>query len=236
MEDVRKLCEAEVPDFLNEDSDAFVRDVFNVIQYRTYLGAPVMPNPAALLQGLPYDDVPMNLEPPPFGPGQNGSRKRPYNERGDVDMQDVGEYSANGYKQPRRGRGGRSDYTAGFGRGAAAAGFPGVGGYQPQPQQPQFGLPLSGSAPAFDPANMESFMKMQSFMPLPMPGFPPQGPQGFSGPPIRRQLCRDYETKGYCARGNSCRFDHPTDSIFVPPTAPQTNEGEQDHPRHGGDY
>jgi hypothetical protein len=28
--------------------------------------------------------------------------------------------------------------------------------------------------------------------------------------------CRDYDTKGFCARGNSCKFEHGQDSIYVP--------------------
>lgn len=227
---MRKLCEAEVPDFLNEDPASFVRDVFHAIQYRTYLpgGAPIATQapPAA---GLPYDDVAANFNRTAV-PAQNGSRKRTYEDRGDVDMQDGGrEYHASGFKQARRGRAGRFDNTAGFSRGGPTGDFPaGAAGFQAlqQQPQPQFGhslsgeSSLSGGAPAFDPNSMEAFLQLQNFMPLPtMSGFHQQGQAGFTARGGRRQLCRDYETKGYCARGNSCRFEHPTDSMFIPPQA-----------------
>lgn len=220
VEDVRKLCEAEVPDFLNEDPAAFVRDVFHAIQYRTYLpgAAPIAP-PA---QGLPYDDVPANSHQAAM-PAQNGSRKRTNEDRGDLDMQEGRrEYHANGFKQARRGRGGRGgrfDNTAGFPRGGPTGGFPGgATGFQAHQQQPQLGegSSLSGGAPAFDPSSMEAFF--QAFMPLQtISGYQQQGQSRNAAQSGRRQICRDYETKGYCARGNSCRFEHPTDSIFMPP-------------------
>lgn len=31
------------------------------------------------------------------------------------------------------------------------------------------------------------------------------------------QRCRDYDTKGYCARGNSCNFQHGEFNMFMPP-------------------
>jgi RNA-binding protein 26 len=43
-EEVKALCEAEIPDFLKEDTAVFVNDVFDAIQYKSYLpGAPPAP-------------------------------------------------------------------------------------------------------------------------------------------------------------------------------------------------
>lgn len=228
------------------DSSVFVNDVFNAIQHKSYLpGAPPPPNIGAPPiakphQALPYDDVPMATEATPLGPAQNGSRKRSYNERGDVDMQGAGEFGGHGgrsFKQPRRGRGGRGQDNNNFRRGPAQGGFPG-GGYQPG-QLPA----LPPGAPVFDPSNpMDALMKLQSMgMPLPpLPGFgTAQGlsqQPGGGHPGKRRQRCRDYDTKGYCARGNTCMFEHGTDSIFVPPmplVQQQSHEGELPAPWRG---
>jgi hypothetical protein len=243
VEDVRKLCETEIPDFLKEDSSVFVSDVFNAIQYRSYLpggGLPQQQQPtnlaggaAALAQGLPYDDAP-----------PNASRKRSYHDRGDVEMRDAAEYYANGsssgnrsFKQPRRGRG---DGYAGYGRDSATGGgFSSVGPYRtptaygmPTPAAGAAAGSQAAAAAAFDPSNpIESLMRLQS-MGVPLPQLPP-----FLGPPPagqqqqrKRQRCRDYDTKGYCARGNSCMYEHGTDSIFVPPVMPLArspgNEGK----------
>ena len=43
--------------------------------------------------------------------------------------------------------------------------------------------------------------------------------QNSSSPPVKNRIkarCRDYDTKGFCARGNSCPFDHGENHIVVP--------------------
>jgi RNA-binding protein 26 len=85
--------------------------------------------------------------------------------------------------------------------------------------------------PPLDPNNpMAALLAMQA-MGIPFPGMPPYpqaaSPVGQAGSPIggfpppakRNQRCRDYDTKGFCARGNTCIYEHGTDSIFVPPNA-----------------
>jgi hypothetical protein len=88
-------------------------------------------------------------------------------------------------------------------------------GFQGPPQFP--------GAPSFDPNNaMEAMMNFQNMgLPMPMPDFSQQLQQNRPGQQgKRRQRCRDYDTKGYCARGNTCMFEHGNDSIFVPPAIP----------------
>lgn len=230
VEEVRALCEAEIPDFLKEDTSVFVNDVFNAIQYRSYLPGGGLPRPNAAAvppQGLPYDDLPT----PSDTLTQNGSRKRSYHDRGDVQMQDAADYYNNqprSYKQPRRGRGGRMDDANGFRGGSATGGYPAAGVYQ---IPPTYGAPTPGAQQPFDPNSfdpnnpMEAMLRLQA-MGLPLPPLPPfpqpgqQQQQHPKQPPRRRQRCRDYDTKGYCARGSSCMFEHGTDSIFVPPVMP----------------
>jgi len=231
------------------DSSVFVSDVFDAIKYKSYLpGAPpppprststltAVPAPAS----APYYGGGIDISGAPRGP-QNGSRKRSYNDRGDSDALDGGDYQFGGdtngrvFKQPRRGgsigRGGRFD-SYGTGRGARPSQPPHMN-LPPMPPQafpnlPQMPSPPPGMPP-LDPNNpMAALLAMQAIG-MPFPGMPPYPQAGspvgqvgspISGfpPPVKRQRCRDYDTKGLCARGNTCIYEHGTDSIFVPPNA-----------------
>lgn len=218
-----------------------MRDVFDAIKYRLYVpGAPPPPriSAPAIQPVAPRGPAQGNFGGPeiPRGP-QNGSRKRSYNESGSGDFQGRGDYqpgadmNGRAFKQPRRGgivgRGGRGDS---FGN------FRGDQQHQNMPMNTP-GMPLSGfpnmpsisspppGMPPLDPNNpMATFLAMQA---MGFPGMPPL-PQGISpssnaGPTStfvqgqRPRRCRDYDTKGFCARGNSCKFEHGNDSIYVPP-------------------
>jgi RNA-binding protein 26 len=178
----------------------------------------------------------------PRGP-QNGSRKRSYNDRGDNDFQE-GRESQSGadihgrnFKQSRRGNIGRGGQFDGRGNGR--------GGWQNQQSSPMGipGMPVTGFSnmppmpspppgmPPIDPNNpMAALLAMQAMgFPVPgVPGFTPQGSPpigqsrspapGFNPTPKRSDRCRDYDTKGFCARGDSCRFEHGNDPVYVPPT------------------
>lgn len=225
VQDVRRLCETEIPDFLKEDSSVFVNDVFEAITHKSYLpGAPpppprqpVLPQlPAGVAAqfppgqpvGLPYDDIPL-AQPPQFPPAfhnQNGSKKRAYGDWSDALDAQTGRdsrYGGRGAKQPRRGagsgpgsRGGRSEDSNGFKR-------PGSSSFQ------QAGLISAGAFPAGVPGNggWEPNAALEALFNT----FASQ-----SQPPRRRARCRDYDTKGYCARGNTCMFEHGDDSIYLP--------------------
>ncbi|PQE23227.1 hypothetical protein CJF31_00006960 [Rutstroemia sp. NJR-2017a BVV2] len=227
---VRQLCEAEIPDFLKEDSSIFVQDVFDAIQYKSYLpGAAPPDRPAQPFLPPTGPSAPAFNHPgmaAPLGP-QNGSRKRTYNDvRGDGDLQSYmggGDQNGRAFKQPRRGGGqGRGNFDN-YGNGR--------GGFQGRPQhmqmqQPPFmpGMPSPPPGmPPFDPNNpMAAILAMQAVgMPFPgMPGFPPSGSPPPRAAPThmspRKQICRDYDQKGFCARGNACMFEHGQDSIYVP--------------------
>ncbi|ESZ98695.1 hypothetical protein SBOR_0933 [Sclerotinia borealis F-4128] len=233
---VRQLCLAEIPDFLKEDTSNFVQDVFNALQYKSYLSAGP---PRRLSQtfapptgpsGSAFNNLNMGA---PMVP-QNGSRKRAYDVRAEGDSQMYmggGDQNARAYKQPRRGNG--------AGRGNFDNLNNGRGGFQGRPQQMQMpnapfmpsipNMPGSPSGlPPLDPNNpMAALLAMQQAMgamglPLPqgMPGFSPNGStqnRGHTGPNAqKKQRCRDYDQKGFCARGNTCLFEHGQDSIYVP--------------------
>jgi RNA-binding protein 26 len=237
---VRALCEAEIPDFLKEDSSIFVQDVFDAIHYKSYL--PGAPPPPSRRKSIPPFAPPTGPSAPSYGtlgmPGaplgpQNSSRKRSYNDRGDGDAQDrgapYGDPNGRAFKQPRRGgmggNMGRGNFD-GFNNGRGGfQGRPSSIGIPPQgfPNMPGMPSPPPGMPP-FDPNNpMAAFLAMQA-MGIPLPGMPPL-PQASSpgsrgpppGMPQKKQRCRDYDQKGFCARGNTCMFEHGQDSIYVPP-------------------
>lgn len=181
------------------DPKIFLDDVFQAITYKSYVpGAPPAPKPGQLSQP--------QSQPQPFdGDAQNGSRKRGFHDRDDLDPseeQDAFQQGGRAFKQARRGgRGGRDDMRG-------------------RPMGPIHGLPARPDLPPFDPNNpMEAFMQLQAMgLPYPMPKFP----MGFnSGRNQRRKgRCRDFDNKGYCSRGSTCPYDHGNESIFVPPMGP----------------
>jgi RNA-binding protein 26 len=167
----------------------------------------------------------------PLGP-QNGSRKRSYNDRGDGDVQDrgasYGDPNGRAFKQPRRGgmggNMGRGNFET-FNPRGGFQGRPSSAGVPPQgfPNMPGMPSPPPGMPP-IDPNNpMATILAMQA-MGFPVPGMPgfPQASSPDRGPPMqgmppKKQRCRDYDQKGFCARGNTCMFEHGQDSIYVPP-------------------
>ncbi|KAG9234951.1 hypothetical protein BJ875DRAFT_375332 [Amylocarpus encephaloides] len=216
VETVRGLCMVEIPDFLKEDSATFIRDVFDAINYKSYLPSA---GPLSSRSSAPFapptgpSSMPNYALPGPGAPPFGGSRKRTYNDRGDGDAQDrggmmqMGDANGRTYKQPRRGgvggRGGHDNF--GHGRG-------GGGGYNPSFPPPGQGPPPQ--LPPLDPNDPMAFMVAMQTMGIPIP--PPPGPPMPHAQP-RRGRCRDYDQKGFCARGNTCMFEHGENSIFVPP-------------------
>lgn len=160
--------------------------------------------------------------------GVNGlSRKRSYNQStGAGDGRD----SNNGrgerqIKQMRRGsgRGGRGGYQP-----------PPIHHGGPSPTQPGIpALPFPPPPPGMnldDPIAMMQAMQAIGLPPLPgMPPFPQPGsgsPPPFpafrgqsssaSSPPGKHKInarCRDYDTKGFCTRGNTCPFQHGNEMV-----------------------
>ncbi|KHN97989.1 CCCH zinc finger and RRM domain-containing protein [Metarhizium album ARSEF 1941] len=181
-ESVRKLCEQEIPDFLTEEPQAFLDDVFQAIAYKSYLpGA----QPAPKLAELHASSQKKSPE---------SSRKRRFDESGPSDDRERNRSpGGRAFKQLRKGRRGREDRAD---RNANAYGMMMI--------------------PPFNPNNpMEAMMQMQA-MGLPWPGMPGQQGWGVGGGAVGRGAqrrkgrgrCRDFDTKGFCARGNTCVFDH----------------------------
>lgn len=109
---------------------------------------------------------------------------------------------------------------------AAMAGMPGMPGMPPMPTPPP-------GFPPLDPNNpLSAIMAMQAMGFPPLPGFPPLAPAGsptsashVTGanasqrePPPKRvgERCKDYDTKGFCALGSACPYEHGSDLIVIP--------------------
>ena len=162
------------------------------------------------------------------------SRKRPYN-----DAQENGDRGNAHYtrgdrqtKQPRRGRGGRGDSLGSRGgrNGFQEVGFPfNNAGSPPLPSSfsNMPNVPLPQGIP-FDPNDpISAILALQAMGLPPIPGVPPIpqagspnghpefGGQGSAGL-RKRERCRDYDTQGYCARGDSCPYEHGTDRLIAP--------------------
>ncbi|KAI1382630.1 uncharacterized protein F4822DRAFT_423069 [Hypoxylon trugodes] len=209
---------------------------------------PPPPVPASV-PGLPPQYQPQLPFPPaqalPTAPslGQGGSRKRSYNDRDDKDVDIIltsrdpypGHHP---YKQARRGggfsqRGGRFDESY---RPRDHRGFPNAP-YQPPPSNSPFGqLPPPPPFPSqhdqgmsqLDPTSLiENIQRLQQLgIPIPQINDLPKPVYSGTIPPPRRrkQRCRDYEARGYCPRGNNCKFEHSVDSLMVPPLGPPGND------------
>ncbi|TVY15741.1 putative RNA-binding protein [Lachnellula arida] len=245
--EVRTLFMTEIPDFLQEHTEGFTQDLFDAVQWKSYLpggGPPRRPSlpfaPPPGPSAPSYGNIGMGA--PPLGPSGD-SRKRSYNDRGDGDSQDRGFQGGdpNGrmYKQPRRGaRGGfdgfngRGGFQGGRGSPMNIQGMPSPQGFLNMPGMPS---PPVGMPP-FDPNNPMAAMLAMQAMGFPLPSFPTPGSPGIGGPPSlhnmspRKQRCRDYDQKGFCARGNTCMFEHGENSIFVPPGS----KGDEYDPTNAG--
>ncbi|KAI1826397.1 hypothetical protein F4861DRAFT_497052 [Xylaria intraflava] len=159
---------------------------------------------------------------PPFS--QRTSRKRAYSDHDDdVDIILTNQQPHGGqpYKQQRRGggfgqRGGRHEDPYGLRNYRNNAPFSGPPGPVP------YNAPLPFAPPPIDASSIiENIQLLQSLLPptvdLPLPVY-----SGIINPfPRRRkQRCRDYDSKGYCSRGNKCNFEHEAQPLYMPPPIP----------------
>lgn len=220
------------------DTKVFTNDLIQTIKHRSYVpGAPPPPKAQPVSTSQPSFGASFPNQPYfPTGTAASG-RKRGFQDRGDFDAPDGREQFMGGgrsFKQPRRG-GGRRGY---------------VDPDRPQPVQDlQYGYPnvpgLNANAPAFAPGApaldmtgfnpngdpMEAMRKLQELQQqigLQMASFP-NFPQQQNYPSQRQQTqrrrgrCRDYDNKGYCARGHNCMYEHSneTEAMFNGLPAPQ---------------
>lgn len=199
------------------DSSRFVQDVFDAVKSRSYL-----PGAARVQKALPASGSKPTDQSQSSRAANGQARKRSYNDTNNEciphESWPGSETNGRAYKQQRRGS--RQDARAGHqqnGRGGRQSTDP-TQSYANLPPMP---MPPPGM-PAFDPNNpMAALYAMQEALGLPMPGTHTQsqrgGRNGSRPGPQGQRMCRDYETKGYCERGNACKFSHGSGSIYVPP-------------------
>ncbi|KAF9638472.1 hypothetical protein BFW01_g9369 [Lasiodiplodia theobromae] len=242
-EQVKVNCLENLEDFLRDHTGSFVDDVFNTIRTKSYLPEDASSAPQETqAESQPFNPPsgPANGNRRPSAQFQNGfhnsnadqSRKRTWGDRAGSEQRDGpdshysrGTGGERAIKQMRRG-----NYQGGGGRGGrhgdmSIAGMPGAG-QAAMPQMPN----LPQGFPQVDPNNpMSAIMAMQAlgFPPLPgMPQLPMGAPNNFGqsafphagSPPPRKigERCHDYDTKGFCALGSACPYEHGTDPIIVP--------------------
>ncbi|KAK8119339.1 RNA-binding domain-containing protein [Apiospora kogelbergensis] len=246
---IRQLFDDDMPDFLREDSTAFTDDVFQAVQYKTYLpGAPPAPQishgPAAQQFPLPgpgfaeFHHTPYADTPSAFpGSTLRGGKKRSYRDLDAPETQQMswGAYGANPYqqgaqqpyKQARRGgpqavRGGRfEDSYASRGRGGHGA-FPGPSGHH--------GALFSGPDETYNPTQ-------------PFPVSTASGMPQLDANTIMENIRQLQElgaqmgiqmpqAPSYRDQGNKCMFEHGAGSGFVPAFKPPTGAGEEYDPNN----
>ena len=199
-------CIDNLKDFLLDNTEPFVNELFQAISSKSYDPNRPPPKPTAPVYQPPKRT---SVEAPRL---PNESRKRSYHDwdreeqadtNGRIQTYDGGDRPV---KQPRRG----------------GRGYDQRGGRQSQPQMQQYGMPQLPTPPPgmpqIDPNNpMAALLAMQQAMGL-FPGMPNGGspPNAHAFAPRAAQRCRDYDTKGFCAAGASCPYEHGNDTYIIP--------------------
>ncbi|MCJ1389679.1 hypothetical protein MMC18_002536 [Xylographa bjoerkii] len=229
-------------DFLKEHTIAFVDETFVAIRTKAFMPGYVAPKvPAIAAQPLSAPAGPAaygssGVRGGGYAGGAQQSRKRSYNDRHDERAGHDSHYGRGDRQMKSMRRGDMSN-----GRGGAFHGhpdrdfqhsmnmpdvpFPSSAGFPGMPMPPA-GMPFDPN----DPIGAMLAMQAMGFPPLPgMPnlaqavsptGFSQAEARPFSGSPTNgksriRPRCRDYDTKGFCTRGNSCPYEHGN-HIVVP--------------------
>jgi RNA recognition motif-containing protein len=157
-------------------------------------------------------DRPTRVSPSPYLHQDNGhtSRKRKLKERDTSQPReghDTHSNRASGGERPAKQTARRGGKTGRDGGMMIQNGAPGFGApsnapfaFPPFPEGPPF-----PDVPPFDPTNPMAFLAMAAAFGVNVPGMPGSNTQGVD---ISNVSCPDYETKGYCATGSICPFQH----------------------------
>ncbi|KAG8528515.1 uncharacterized protein KY384_007433 [Bacidia gigantensis] len=214
---LRRDAYQELEDFLKEHTKQFVDDVFATAQTKSYLPGykPPVASAPAPLAALPQP----TRSSVPFDTGSfsqqryQGSKKRSHNDmQGHEQGSDPGR-GARQTKQMRRGSRGRGANSNGSDRGDNYMGSTAMDWSSLNPTfDPSISSNLLGHLPEDFASN--PFAAMVAMQAMGFPKFP-QPPQTGSVN-TKRKRCRDYDTKGFCARGEACRYQHGADHMVVP--------------------
>lgn len=214
-EDAKPVGKANVAeplkDFLGSNTDAFVEEIFQAIATKSFDPNRPPPKPAASVYQPPKRqsvELPRQL---------NESKKRSYSYH-DWDREEDANGQIQSYqggerpvKHARRG-------ARGYDQRSTRQSLKASRQYGMPQRMPQLPTPPPGM-PQFDPNNpMASMLAMQQMMgmfPDMVNGASPTNGHSFK-PPQRKQRCRDYDVKGFCAAGASCPYEHGEDTFVVP--------------------
>ncbi|KAL6237352.1 hypothetical protein BDW75DRAFT_86989 [Aspergillus navahoensis] len=214
-EEIRKASIENLEDFLREHTANFVEELFATF-------APKQAPAASAQEQLPQADTLSSAPTIPltgsingsYGPqshGDNFSRKRTFDDGFNENYGHESAHNHRNFKNPRRGRGGRGDWT---GRDGHPPSGPG------QFTHPSGGFPvMPPSFPGFDQNDpMATMMALQSMGFPQMPGMPPMPMPPGGGPGQQpdqmgsksTEKCPFYETQGICYLGGACPYQHDT--------------------------
>ncbi|KAH7031419.1 uncharacterized protein B0I36DRAFT_122718 [Microdochium trichocladiopsis] len=218
---IRKLFESEIPDFLSDDSAAFTNDVFQAINYKSYLpGAPPAPPAGLAPTAAPFVSQAQK--------SSTASRKRRVSDRDEDDVDIIlhdapGRGGAPAQKLQKTGSDFQNNGALGNGGSGQTNGLYGQPGYGSMPNfGPGNGFGTNTQAfPPIDPAMILQNIQMLQQMGIPIPdptAFATPGQQKSSRK--KKKRCRDYDKKGFCARGHKCKWEHGNESVFLPSFMP----------------
>ncbi|OSS53026.1 hypothetical protein B5807_02725 [Epicoccum nigrum] len=255
---IRRNCLESLSDFLQDNTAAFVDEVIRTLESKSYVRTSTeaqaqaqaqAPAPIPSIVGtstseyLPNPARALNTAPPhaPTGPAatrtsqhrlpdrpptegtqtqqERGSRKRKQNDR------DTSRSQATGNDRPvkqatRRG--------AKNGRGGLNAAAP---AFAPPPSIPPYN-PAFGEIPPFDPTNPMALMAMMAAFGQALPGMGMPPLPAFD-PEASNTRCADYDTKGFCAIGSMCPYQHGLDYEPVVPFEPKQGGARHRNGRQG---
>ncbi|KAI4222974.1 MAG: hypothetical protein L6R36_005757 [Xanthoria steineri] len=242
--ELRLSAVANLEDFLQDKAEKFVDETFDALHSKSYMPGYVPPqhtitsatiSPIAL-SGPKY---PQDLQPrrqlsaATLEPEQ--SRKRSYNEHYNPAAGADSHYARSDRqtKQLRRGgvRGGRQDFSNGrspYGQSGSPLGLPPPGQFpfpntvspypNTAPPPPDLNEPLM--AMMLQAIGMQAPQQKPAHPTDPSNGYPLAGQSTptYNGAGRNRinARCRDYDTKGFCVKGNTCPFEHGNDHVVAP--------------------
>lgn len=241
--ELRLSAIANLEDFLQDKAEKFVDETFQALHSKSYKPgyvhppatvpiaslAPTAVSPITPLTPRYPQDLSAGRQPHPIANEQ--SRKRSYNDHHNGPVYNDPHYAKGDrqIKQMRRGglRGGRyGDMNGRSSQGPSESPL----NVPPPGQFPFPGMP----PPPSDPNDPLMAMMLQAMgMPLPpansgIAGLANKSPIAFSPPgqgsPTLngarsneiKARCSDYDTRGFCVRGNTCPFEHGNDHMVAP--------------------
>lgn len=206
----RANCVENLRDFLPNNAEQFVDELFTAIATKTYDPSQSKPKTAPRTPQIPTGPKDNALE------AMNASRKRSFQRDREDGPGQNGQYQGGNRPMKQLRRGGQGGFDR-DGRQQQRSAQP----FAPQQfSQPLHmnNLPSPQALPQLDPNDPVAMFALQQFMGamtgMQTSGSPPKG-MPFRLPGSTRR-CRDYDMKGFCAVGASCPFDHGNEGFVLP--------------------